>query len=325
MPLPPKPMRPKPSLADYHPVGQLFELQRGPLFLHEISKTPHRSLPRFQSNYGKTLRRTHCWALPPRPNTTITTPTVTPTATPLAPSCTNSLTGEPTPKPSYAQKAQNTPDTPNPTPKNLNRPHWHETTSPSNRQPFVSLKESPWPASSLLKEVQEVKTGFALCTNSPTNLAALKTKEAIIATAIGSCKIETQEKWATYRLNYVPRNVTVFNDSFEMGSIPVTKEIIYEAIKEYSGQELTHAVQTQTSMAADLRKRSNATVATNGTTPDPVPDPKPVDYAAQPNIPKTIILPNAARHTPALPNVYTAVDHIQQMTPNAPFAPSLIR
>ncbi|RAL58952.1 hypothetical protein DID88_009243 [Monilinia fructigena] len=94
-----------------------FELQRGPLFLHEISKTPHRSLPRFQSNYGKTLRRTHCWALPPRPNTTITTPTVTPTATPLAPSCTNSLTGEPTPKPSYAQKAQNTPDTPNPTPQ----------------------------------------------------------------------------------------------------------------------------------------------------------------------------------------------------------------
>ncbi|APA11190.1 hypothetical protein SS1G_11400 [Sclerotinia sclerotiorum 1980 UF-70] len=165
---------------------------------------------------------------PPRPNTTITTPTVMPTATPLASSRTNSLTGEPTPKPSYAQKAQNTPDTPNPTPQKT-------STGPTNMKPLASptdnhlfvkidhshparkagtfviliaLKKVLGPAASLLKEVQEVKTGFALCTNSPTNLAALKTKETIIVTVIGSCKIETQEKWATYRLNYIPRNVT---------------------------------------------------------------------------------------------------------------------
>ncbi|RAL67587.1 hypothetical protein DID88_008340 [Monilinia fructigena] len=104
------------------------------------------------------------------------------------------LTGEPTPKPSYAQKAQNTPDTLNPTPqktstgptgtKPLAPPtdnrlfvridHSHPARKAGTFAILTALKKVLGPASSLLKEVQEVKTGFALCTNSPTNLAALK-------------------------------------------------------------------------------------------------------------------------------------------------------
>src|SRR5438876_848079 len=45
----------------------------------------------------------------------------------------------------------------------------------------------------LLKEVQEIKTGFALCMESATALAALELHTNSMADAIADCKIEKQQ------------------------------------------------------------------------------------------------------------------------------------
>ncbi|APA07556.1 hypothetical protein sscle_03g023260 [Sclerotinia sclerotiorum 1980 UF-70] len=133
------------------------------------------------------------------------------------------------PKPSYIQKAST------PIIALTNK-------TPSDNRLFKVLG----PNASLLREVQEVKTGFALCTSSTANLLALEKQKAIISSAIGDCKIEAQEKWTIYRLNYVPKKVIIFNDQFKIDSILVTKDTISDAIKEYSSQVLTHAIQSQT-------------------------------------------------------------------------------
>ncbi|EDN99026.1 predicted protein [Sclerotinia sclerotiorum 1980 UF-70] len=155
------------------------------------------------------------------------------------------------PKPSYIQKASTptialTNKIPSDNRLFVRINQMHPARSAGSFAILTALKKVLGPNASLLREVQEVKTGFALCTSSTANLLALEKQKAIISSAIGDCKIEAQEKWTTYRLNYVPKKVTIFNDQFKIDSILVTKDTISDAIKEYSGQVLTHAIQSQT-------------------------------------------------------------------------------
>ncbi|EDO02272.1 predicted protein [Sclerotinia sclerotiorum 1980 UF-70] len=147
----------------------------------------------------------------------------------------------PSPKPSYIQKAS----TPiialtNKIPSNnrlfIQINQIHPARSAGSFVILTALKKVLGPNASLLREVQKVKTGFALCTSSTTNLLALEKQKAIISSAIGDCKIEAQEKWTIYRLNYVPKEITIFNDQFKIDSILITKDTISNTIKEYSDQ-----------------------------------------------------------------------------------------
>jgi hypothetical protein len=55
---------------------------------------------------------------------------------------------------------------------------------------FVALQDRLGEQATLLKEVQAVKTGFALCTNSLEDLTALEKSANIITQLIGECTIE---------------------------------------------------------------------------------------------------------------------------------------
>ncbi|APA06668.1 hypothetical protein sscle_02g014380 [Sclerotinia sclerotiorum 1980 UF-70] len=160
------------------------------------------------------------------------------------------------PKPSYIQKAS----TPiialtNKIPSNnrlfIQINQIHPARSAGSFVILTALKKVLGPNASLLREVQKVKTGFALCTSSTTNLLALEKQKAIISSAIGDCKIEAQEKWTIYRLNYVPKEITIFNDQFKIDSILITKDTISNTIKEYSDQVLTHIIQSQTNPSSN--------------------------------------------------------------------------
>src|SRR5271165_2710685 len=63
---------------------------------------------------------------------------------------------------------------------------------------FTALKSRLGEQATLLKEVQAVKSGFALCTNSLEDLTALEKSIVLIGQLIGDCTIERQTKWTTY-------------------------------------------------------------------------------------------------------------------------------
>jgi hypothetical protein len=57
---------------------------------------------------------------------------------------------------------------------------------------FTGLKGSLGPNAHLLKEVLEVPSGFALCTSSLENLAALQLHTELISNSIADCQVERQ-------------------------------------------------------------------------------------------------------------------------------------
>jgi hypothetical protein len=63
---------------------------------------------------------------------------------------------------------------------------------------FMALRKALGPESKLLKEVQEVRSGYALCTGSQESLATFETKIPIIASMITDCTIEHQPYWIIY-------------------------------------------------------------------------------------------------------------------------------
>ena len=69
---------------------------------------------------------------------------------------------------------------------------------------LTALRDALGPDSKLLKEVQEVKSGYALCTGSQESLTALESKIPVIGNKITNCTIERQPHWITYRLTNVP-------------------------------------------------------------------------------------------------------------------------
>lgn len=117
---------------------------------------------------------------------------------------------------------------------------------------LTALKRQLGTHSSLLKEVQATKTGFALCTNSDTDLTALEKHSDIITNTIQDCTIEKQQQWTTYRLDYVPRTVTILNDHNQISINTVSKDILYEAIKDSTTLDLIQAVESRMSIDSGL-------------------------------------------------------------------------
>jgi len=108
---------------------------------------------------------------------------------------------------------------------------------------FVALKEGLGEQATLLKEVQFVKTGFALCTDSLDDLTALEKSADIISRLIGNCTIERQSKWITYRVDNVPRTVNLLD-----GSCIVTADYLTRSISETTGQTPIRTAETSQSI-----------------------------------------------------------------------------
>ena len=104
----------------------------------------------------------------------------------------------------------------------------------------------------LLKEVQEIKTGFALCTESATALAALELHTNSMADAIADCKIEKQQNWMTYWMDYVPRTVQILDEHTQVQNTIVTDHILSEAVHDETGQQSIKIVQSSQSVNSGL-------------------------------------------------------------------------
>lgn len=91
----------------------------------------------------------------------------------------------------------------------------------------------------ILKEVQATKTGFALCTDSLTDLDALEGHKEKLSLGIQNCTIERREEWTTYRVDNVPRSIRTLE-----GSQETSPEQLTVAIAEATGQSPVRAIQT---------------------------------------------------------------------------------
>jgi hypothetical protein len=104
---------------------------------------------------------------------------------------------------------------------------------------FVALKARLGEQPTLLKEVQAVKTGFALCMDSLEDLTALEKSVDTMTQLIGECTIERQSKWITYRLDNIPRTVNLLNGSCVIGADYLSKSIL-----EITGQTPIRTAET---------------------------------------------------------------------------------
>jgi hypothetical protein len=99
---------------------------------------------------------------------------------------------------------------------------------------LTALKSRLGEQATLLKEVQAVKSEFALCTNSLEDLTALEKSIVLIGQSIGDYTIERQTKWTTYRLDNIPRTVNTYNRSCIVNADYLTTTIL-----DTTGQTLT--------------------------------------------------------------------------------------
>lgn len=104
----------------------------------------------------------------------------------------------------------------------------------------------------LIKEVQETKTGFALCTSSAESLTALEAYTARMETIVTNCRIERQQQWTTYRMDFVPRTVRVLDNNSVVQNTTVTSRILSEAICSDTRQEPVRAIETVQSTSSGL-------------------------------------------------------------------------
>lgn len=116
---------------------------------------------------------------------------------------------------------------------------------------FLALKEKLGLQAPLLKEVQAVKTGFALCADSLEDLSALEEHSQHIAQLLGDCKIERQAYWTTYRLDNIPRTVRTHK-----GLAEVQSETLAELVLHATGQNATQIIETSQSKEQNLSNSS---------------------------------------------------------------------
>jgi hypothetical protein len=121
---------------------------------------------------------------------------------------------------------------------------------------LTALKTLLGTDSSLLKEVQEVKSGFALCTGSLDMLAKLETHSQAISRAFTDSIVERQPNWTSYRLINIPRTVNTIDGLGQITSNLVTDEIIAEAIHNTTNQSLARAAETKDSSQKNLYNTS---------------------------------------------------------------------
>jgi hypothetical protein len=198
---------------------------------------------------------------PPRPTkeNAATAATTTTTTSPLA-------SNPPSSSPTYAQAAASTTtrgpasQPTNPRLARVVRPDtrlfvrlgiFHKARQAGAYALCVALKEGLGEQATLLKEVQRVNTGFALCTDSLEDLAALEKSIDIITRLIGECTIERQSKWTTYRLDNIPRTVNLLN-----GSCVISADYLTKSIAEATGQTPIRTTETSQSIQSNLYNTS---------------------------------------------------------------------
>ena len=116
---------------------------------------------------------------------------------------------------------------------------------------LTQLRVSLGDAGHYLKEVQTVKSGFALCPISPTDLPALEACIPAITNFFGNdSRVEKASNWTSYRITNVPRSITVINDHAEATTSPITPEILLTALAEATGSTPAAASQTASSIAS---------------------------------------------------------------------------
>ena len=202
-----------------------------------------------------------------RPTQALPTPQPSPppsgVATPAVPESPPALS------PTYAQKAATPPPRPQKTTNPKPPAKAHPPTRPDTRlfvwvdPDHISRKAGPFAVltalknllgqdSSLLREVQAVKSGFALCTGSLEALTKLEAHSEAISRSFEGATVERQPQWTSYRLLNVPRTVNTINGLGEIISNQVTGPILAESILEVTNQALTRAVETKDSTQKNL-------------------------------------------------------------------------
>lgn len=121
---------------------------------------------------------------------------------------------------------------------------------------FTSLRKELGPKGHLLTEVQETKSGLALCTKSPQDLLELESCTPELKALFPGCQIEKQEPWITYRLNNVPRSVRLLNEVNELTNRTVTPEELADAIQQATNQYPTRVTETLSSIESRLYNSS---------------------------------------------------------------------
>jgi hypothetical protein len=76
---------------------------------------------------------------------------------------------------------------------------------------LTALKQALGTDAPLLKEVLTIPSGYALCTSSPKDLAALIQHSTLIGNKISDCRVERPQPWIIYRLTNVPRSVRLLD------------------------------------------------------------------------------------------------------------------
>jgi hypothetical protein len=130
---------------------------------------------------------------------------------------------------------------------------------PANHQarPFpgyailTKLRVSLGDAGHYLREVQTVKTGFALCPTSSSDLPALEACIPAITSFFGKdSHVEKAPNWMSYRITNVPRSITVIGDHAEITTSLITPEILLSALAEATRATPAAASQTASSAAS---------------------------------------------------------------------------
>jgi len=195
--------------------------------------------------------------------------------TPLTGTTTPNTTASPAPAlPTYAQKAA-TPAPPRaPTVATPKTPATKAPTTRPDTRLFVrvspdhishkagsfailtALKTLLGQDSTLLREVLEVKSGFALCTGSLEALTKLETYSEAISGSFDGAIVERQPQWTSYRLLNVPRTVNTISLGNGITSNQVTGQILAETVQEATSQPVTKAVETKDSIQKNLYNSS---------------------------------------------------------------------
>lgn len=99
-----------------------------------------------------------------------------------------------------------------------------------------------------LKEVQTIKTGFALCPASLEALSTLEAQKEVISAYFGNCQIERSSHWISYRVTNLPRNIgQIINDQYSI--LPVDPAILSAEITEQTGHRPLSVSETAASAA----------------------------------------------------------------------------
>ncbi|KAJ5335821.1 polymerase [Penicillium brevicompactum] len=121
---------------------------------------------------------------------------------------------------------------------------------------FSSLRSQLGTSSNVLKEVQTIKTGFALCPASPEALPILEAQKEVISAYFGNCQIEWSSQWISYRVTNLPKKIgQIINGQYSV--IPVNPAMLSAEVAEQTGRRPVSVSETATS-AADTNSLSSS-------------------------------------------------------------------